>query len=80
MRALETVEKGFLLGLYQRMYLIREFEEQIKFLFLAGSMPGTIHQCQGPEGAVVSEFSTRSLDEKDVFTDPQIARLSQIVA
>jgi D-lyxose ketol-isomerase len=28
----------------------------------------------GPEGAVVSEFSTRSRDESDVFTDPRIVR------
>ncbi len=37
--------------------------------------PDTLHWFQaGPEGAVVSEFSTRSRDESDVFTDPQIAR------
>ncbi|HAT10582.1 MAG TPA: D-lyxose/D-mannose family sugar isomerase [Planctomycetes bacterium] len=28
----------------------------------------------GPQGAVVSEFSTRSRDEADVFTDAQIVR------
>ena len=28
----------------------------------------------GAEGAVVSEFSTRSRDETDVFTDPRIVR------
>ena len=31
------------------MVLIREFEERVKFLFLEGAMPGTIHQCQGQE-------------------------------
>ena len=37
--------------------------------------PNTRHWFQGgPEGAVVSEFSTRSTDETDVFTDPAIAR------
>jgi D-lyxose ketol-isomerase len=42
--------------------------------------PNTLHWFQGgPRGAVVSEFSTRSLDEKDVFTDPDIARITQIV-
>lgn len=30
----------------------------------------------GPEGAVVSEFSTRSVDEADVFTDPAIERMA----
>jgi D-lyxose ketol-isomerase len=37
--------------------------------------PDTLHWFQaGEEGAVVSEFSTRSRDESDVFTDPQIVR------
>ncbi len=37
--------------------------------------PDTLHWFQaGPDGAVVSEFSTRSRDESDVFTDPQIVR------
>ena len=37
--------------------------------------PGTWHWFQGgPEGAVVSEFSTRSTDELDEFTDPDIQR------
>jgi D-lyxose ketol-isomerase len=37
--------------------------------------PDTLHWFQaGPEGAVVTEFSTRSRDELDVFTDPQIVR------
>ena len=41
--------------------------------------PDTLHWFQaGPDGAVVSEFSTRSLDEKDVFTDPEIARITRI--
>jgi pyruvate dehydrogenase E1 component alpha subunit len=46
-------KKGFLLSLYDRMLLIREFEERVKFLFLEGSMPGTIHQCQGQEATAV---------------------------
>lgn len=37
--------------------------------------PETWHWFQGgPEGAVVSEFSTRSTDENDEFTDPDIKR------
>ena len=35
------------------MVLIREFEEGVKFLFLEGEMPGTIHQCQGQEATAV---------------------------
>ena len=42
--------------------------------------PETWHWFQGgPEGAVVSEFSTRSTDEYDQFTDPDIRRLPEII-
>lgn len=35
--------------------------------------PNTLHWFQGgPEGAVVSEFSTRSRDDLDIYTDPLI--------
>jgi D-lyxose ketol-isomerase len=38
--------------------------------------PNTLHWFQaGPSGAVVSEFSTRSTDENDVFTDKRIQRV-----
>lgn len=38
-------------------------------------MPDTKHWFQaGDEGAIVSEFSTQSRDEYDVFTDPAIVR------
>ena len=41
--------------------------------------PDTKHWFQaGDEGAVVSEFSTRSRDECDVFTDPQIQRATRV--
>ena len=37
--------------------------------------PGTLHWFQaGPDGAVVSEFSSTSRDELDVFTDPAVRR------
>ncbi|MEA3346277.1 MAG: D-lyxose/D-mannose family sugar isomerase [Chloroflexota bacterium] len=37
--------------------------------------PDTLHWFQaGDEGAVVSEFSTTSRDESDIFTDPDIMR------
>ncbi len=43
--------------------------------------PDTLHWFQaGPEGAVVSEFSTRSRDESDVFTDPAIRRIPEVGA
>jgi D-lyxose ketol-isomerase len=42
--------------------------------------PNTLHWFQsGDEGAVVSEFSTRSRDEYDLFTDPDIQRAPQVV-
>lgn len=41
--------------------------------------PGTKHWFQGgPEGAVVSEFSSTSRDEFDIFTDPAIVRIPVI--
>ncbi len=41
--------------------------------------PDTLHWFQaGPEGAIVSEFSTTSRDESDVFTDPRIRRLPEV--
>jgi len=37
--------------------------------------PDTLHWFQaGDEGAVVSEFSTESRDDLDVFTDPRVVR------
>jgi len=41
--------------------------------------PDTLHWFQaGDEGAVVSEFSTKSRDQADVFTDPDIQRITRI--
>jgi D-lyxose ketol-isomerase len=38
-------------------------------------MPDTLHWFRaGDEGAIVTEFSTRSRDETDIFTDPRIVR------
>jgi len=38
--------------------------------------PNTLHWFQaGTKGAVVSEFSSKSIDETDVFTDPNIRRM-----
>ncbi len=46
-------DRAFHLKLYEQLVLIREFEERVKFLFLEGTMPGTIHQCQGQEATAV---------------------------
>jgi D-lyxose ketol-isomerase len=38
--------------------------------------PDTLHWFQaGEEGAIVSEFSSTSEDETDIFTDPNIQRI-----
>ena len=37
--------------------------------------PNTLHSFEaGDDGAIVSEFSTTSRDDRDVFTDPRIVR------
>ncbi len=42
-------------------------------------VPDTLHWFQaGPDGAVISEFSTTSTDEADIFTDPQIRRATKV--
>jgi len=56
----------FLLGLLERMIEIREFEEGVRFLFLEGAMPGTIHQCQGQEATAVGVCA--ALAEGDFIT------------
>ncbi|HJW91488.1 MAG TPA: hypothetical protein VJ436_12665 [Anaerolineales bacterium] len=41
--------------------------------------PNTLHWFQaGDQGAVISEFSSRSRDESDIFTDPRIQRAPQV--
>jgi D-lyxose ketol-isomerase len=41
--------------------------------------PDTLHWFQaGDQGAIVSEFSSTSADELDVFTDPNIKRIPEI--
>jgi D-lyxose ketol-isomerase len=42
--------------------------------------PDTLHSFQaGPEGAVVTEFSSASRDDLDVFTDPAVERRTNVV-
>ncbi|SFJ88669.1 D-lyxose/D-mannose family sugar isomerase [Thermoflavimicrobium dichotomicum] len=42
--------------------------------------PNTRHWFQaGDEGAIVSEFSSTSRDEYDIFTDPRIERIPKII-
>jgi len=58
--------RDFLLSLYERMLLIRRFEDRVKALFLEGVMPGTIHQCQGQEATAVGVCA--ALRENDFIT------------
>src|ERR1039458_5150736 len=48
------------------MVLIRKFEERVKYLFLEGVMPGTIHQYQGEEAVAVGVCS--ALEADDIIT------------
>lgn len=54
-RVVETAADGqhILLQLYERMLLIRMFEDRVYLLFLEGILPGTIHQSQGQEAVPV---------------------------
>ena len=43
--------------------------------------PNTLHWFRaGSEGAVISEFSSPSTDENDIFTDPRIERITKITS
>ncbi len=64
--SLQQHAPAFLLDLYRRMVLIREFEDGVKFLFLEGTMPGTIHQCQGQEATAVGVCA--ALRDNDFIT------------
>jgi pyruvate dehydrogenase E1 component alpha subunit len=56
----------FLLRLYRQMLVIRRFEERVKYLFLEGVMPGTIHQYQGQEAIAAGVCA--ALQQDDVIT------------
>jgi TPP-dependent pyruvate/acetoin dehydrogenase alpha subunit len=62
---LEAPGREKALGMYRRMLEIREFEERIRFLFLEGKMPGTVHQYIGQEACAVGVCS--ALQEGDVI-------------
>lgn len=50
---LNRIGKEKLKEMYKRMVTIRKFEERVRYLFLEGIMPGTIHQCDGQEAVGV---------------------------
>lgn len=65
-RVAMAYDRELLLSLYRKMMLIRQFEERVKYLFLEGIMPGTIHQYSGQEAIAVGVCS--ALDAGDVIT------------
>ncbi len=62
----QSYDSKWLMGLYRRMVLIRQFEDRVKYLFLEGIMPGTIHQSQGQEACGVGVCA--ALEHDDVIT------------
>jgi TPP-dependent pyruvate/acetoin dehydrogenase alpha subunit len=58
--------EAFLHKLYRQMITIRHFEERVKYLFLEGALPGTIHQCHGQEACAVGVCA--ALEKDDVIT------------
>jgi len=62
---MKDLGKDALKGMLRRMHEIRQFEEKIRFLFLEGKMPGTVHQYIGMEACAVGVCT--ALEEKDVI-------------
>jgi pyruvate dehydrogenase E1 component alpha subunit len=60
---LQAVGREKCLAMYRSMLSIREFEEQIRFLFLEGKMPGTVHQYIGQEACAVGVCSALASDD-----------------
>ncbi len=65
-KVMKSLGKERLRSMYQRMLEIRQFEEKIRFLFLEGKMPGTVHQYIGMEACAVGVCT--ALDGDDVIT------------
>jgi TPP-dependent pyruvate/acetoin dehydrogenase alpha subunit len=62
---IKKLGKEKLTQMYKRMVTIRKFEERVRYLFLEGIMPGTIHQCDGQEAVGVGVCS--ALQDGDVI-------------
>lgn len=60
-----TLGKDRVLHMYKKMLEIRLFEEKIRFLFLEGKMPGTVHQYIGEEACAVGVCE--ALEANDVI-------------
>jgi TPP-dependent pyruvate/acetoin dehydrogenase alpha subunit len=57
------LDRELLLGMYRRMLEAREFEEQLYYLFLSRTMPGTMHQATGQEAVAVGVVSALRPDD-----------------
>jgi len=54
---LQEADRELYLTMYQKMVLIRTFEDKLYFLFLTTEMPGTMHQYNGQEAVAVGVCS-----------------------
>jgi acetoin:2,6-dichlorophenolindophenol oxidoreductase subunit alpha len=64
-KTIKKLGKETVLDMYRRMLEIRVFEEKIRYLFLEGLMPGTVHQYIGEEACAVGVCW--ALNEDDVI-------------
>jgi len=65
-KVMKELGREKLITMYRQMVTIRQLEESIKYLFLEGKMPGTIHQYTGMEACAVGVCA--ALSEKDIIT------------
>lgn len=57
------IKKERILSMYEQLFLLRNYEDRIYYMFLEGIMPGTIHQSQGQEACAVGMlFDVRKED------------------
>ncbi|MBX3255330.1 MAG: thiamine pyrophosphate-dependent dehydrogenase E1 component subunit alpha [Chitinophagaceae bacterium] len=57
------IGKERILSMYEQLFLLRNYEDRIYYMFLEGIMPGTIHQSQGQEACAVGVlFDVRKED------------------
>ncbi len=66
MTSMDDTSREELREFYRKMLLIRKAEERINFLFLEGTIPGTLHQSLGQEAVAVGVCGALNLD--DVIT------------
>jgi len=64
-KVIEELGRKKLIAMYRQMVTIRQLEESIKYLFLEGKMPGTIHQYTGMEACAVGVCA--ALSKRDII-------------